>query len=200
MATNTTLSSAVAADADVFYVAANTGAVVGDFVKCDAEVAQVSAINSTAIKVKFRGSVGTKAAAHTVGATVTFCTAAELTANGPQDVPDANKWDIVSYAADGAIAVPTRNTIAYITKATAAAMTLADPAKTSNGVRLLIVTGTAAAHTVTYTAGFKRNTTSSDVATFAATANGSLDLVALDGTWVCVNCNAFATVAQVVIA
>jgi len=72
MATNTTLSSAVAADADVFYVAANTGAVVGDFVKCDAEVAQVSAINSTAIKVKFRGANGTKAAAHAVGATVTL--------------------------------------------------------------------------------------------------------------------------------
>lgn len=200
MATKTTLSSAASATTDIFYVAAATGAVVGDFVKCEGEIAQVSAINSLAIKVKFRGSFGTKAAAHAVSAACVFATAAELTGTGPQDVPDPGKWDIVNYNAAGAIAVPVRNTIATITGGSATALTLAAPSAVNNGVRLLIISRSAQAHTVTYTAGFKGNTTSSDVATFAATVNGCLDLVAIDGTWCCVNTPLFATVAAVVIA
>lgn len=202
--TNSTLSAAVTADTSRFPVASSTGAAAGQFVKIDDEYAVIKeVISSTLVEVKHRGSRGTLAEAHTSGAVISFFASAEdVDAVGPRlrDAVHPFAFDVATYTAAGAIAVPTRNTIAKISGGSALAMTLAGPGKDSDGVMLLILTTTAYAHTVTYTAGFKRNTTSSDVATFAATANGSLLLVACEGTWVCVNVDAFAATAQCVIA
>lgn len=86
-------------------------------------------------------------------------------------------------AADGAITVKTG--VVFITKGTAAALTLAAPtAGDDDGKVLTIVSTTAAAHTVTVaTAGFNDGGTASDVGTFAAAKGNGLTLVAYAGDW-----------------
>ena len=48
---------------------------------------------------------------------------------------------------------------------------------------VVFISTTAAAHTITVTAGFYGNTTTSDVATFPATKNGTLTVIAQNGLW-----------------
>lgn len=62
-------------------------------------------------------------------------------------------------------------------------MTLAAPAVYQNGVTMLLFASTAQAHTVTYTAGFYGNTTSSDVATYGGAIGDFLVVQAVNGTW-----------------
>jgi hypothetical protein len=90
-------------------------------------------------------------------------------------------------AADGAIAPASGLTV--ITKATAAALTLAAPTTgTDDGKTLTIIAATAAAHTVTQTTpGFNGGSTASDVATFAAAIGNSISLVAYGGKWLVTN-------------
>lgn len=200
--TNTTLSAALSATGTRIYVASASGATVGQSVKIEDEYAIVEAISGTVIDLKHRGDRGTLANAHTSGATVSFfASESDLGTPGPRqrDAFQYNAWAQDSIAADGAITVPTQDTMLYITKASAAALTLANPGKDSNGVWLHIISRTAAAHTVTYTDGFQEDTTTSDVATFAAKKGANLLLRAVDGKWICVNIVASAT-AQVVVA
>jgi hypothetical protein len=89
-------------------------------------------------------------------------------------------------AADGAIAV--KLGVVAITKGTAAVLTLASPtAGTDDGKLLTIVSTTAAAHTVTVTAGFNGSGTAGDVATFGAAAGNSISVVAYNGVWYVTN-------------
>jgi hypothetical protein len=107
-----------------------------------------------------------------------------------------------SFGVDGAITgpsgtgVPTANTVIYLTKATAGAYTLAGPAKDQQNT-VIFVSTTAAAHVITYTAGFFGNTTSSDTATFPATINGVFTMKAQNGTWAPVTAG---TMTSVVVA
>lgn len=89
---------------------------------------------------------------------------------------------VVSYGASGAITVPVVNQTIYLTKATAAAMTLAGPASDQTNV-VTVVSLTAAAHTITYTAGFYQNTTSSDIVTFPSTSGACWTFQAKNGVW-----------------
>lgn len=84
-------------------------------------------------------------------------------------------------SADGAITIGAG--VVMITKATAAAITLADPDVSINGAVLHIVSTTAAAHTITYTAGFGGGTTSRDVATFGGAISDGMVIVAYNGVW-----------------
>ncbi len=93
-------------------------------------------------------------------------------------------------AANGAISIPTRGRkIVFITKGTAAAMTLAAPtATTHDGVEIVIVSTTAAAHTVTATTiGFNAGNTSKDVGTFGGAIGDGLACVAYQGEWYVTN-------------
>jgi len=93
-------------------------------------------------------------------------------------------FDVAS--GDGAITIPTRGRKhVFVTKATAAALTLAAPtATTHDGVEIVIVSTTAAAHTVTVsTAGMNDLGTSADVGTFGAAKGNGLTLVAYQGDW-----------------
>ncbi len=92
--------------------------------------------------------------------------------------------------------MPTSNTVVYLTKATAGAYTLAGPAKDQQNT-VIFVSTTAAAHVITYTAGFFGNTTSSDTATFPATINGVFTMKAQNGTWAPVTAG---TMTSVVVA
>ena len=93
-------------------------------------------------------------------------------------------FDVAS--GDGAITIPTRGRKhVFVTKASAAALTLAAPtATTHDGVEIVIVSTTAAAHTVTVsTTGMNDLGTSADVGTFGASKGNGLTLVAYPGDW-----------------
>lgn len=99
-------------------------------------------------------------------------------------LPPAGATNEVEVAsADGAIA--TKQGTVIITKGSAAALTLAAPtATTDDGKRLLIVTATAFAHTVTQTTpGINNGSTASDVGTFTAAIGNGMELVAYNGIW-----------------
>lgn len=86
-------------------------------------------------------------------------------------------------AADGAITI--KNGTVTITKGSAAALTLAAPTATiDDNKRLLIVSTTAAAHTVTQTTpGINNGSTASDVGTFGAAIGNNIELIAYQGVW-----------------
>jgi hypothetical protein len=88
-----------------------------------------------------------------------------------------------SYGADGAITVPIIDQTIYITKGSLCALTLAGPANDATNT-VTVISLSAFAHTITYTAGFYGNTTSSDVATFPATVGGTFTFQAKNGVWV----------------
>lgn len=185
----TTISAAVALSDDIIPVTSATGATVGAPMRVDNEWMVVVKVTGTSIKVRSRGDQGTAAAAHNALAPVVFSdgTGGDLADLPPTKTsaqyPGAVYDDVVGYSVSGAITPPRKNTLAILTKAGVAAMTLADPSKADNGVVLTILSQTANAHTVTYTAGIYGDTTSSDVLTFAAKAGASATLVAYNGLW-----------------
>lgn len=90
----------------------------------------------------------------------------------------------LDFPANGAIAA--NSGIAIITKATAAAMTLAAPTPEEEGAELSIVSTTSAAHVVTATDLIEDGTTggSKDTLTFAAFPGAQVTLLAVPGKWV----------------
>lgn len=85
------------------------------------------------------------------------------------------------YATAGAITI--QPGVQFIGSSGALAMTLAAPAKWQDGLVMVLQASTAQAHTVTYTAGFYGNTTSSDVATFGGAIGDNLVIYATNGAW-----------------
>ena len=85
-------------------------------------------------------------------------------------------------SADGAITIT--DGIVYITKGTAAALTLAAPPTDLSGTELVIISTTAAAHTVTNTSpGFNGGSTASDVGTFGGAIGDGIVLTPYNGVW-----------------
>lgn len=183
--TRTTLAVPILNQHDLYFtLTANTGATVGGLIRVNGEWATiVETVGTVGVKVRHRGGNGSIAKAHAILSPVVLCLASDL-ADKTLPEPDTDV-DTVSYGADGAIALPTKlKTVAYITKATAAALTLASPSTyTPDGAEIEIISLVGAAHTVTYTPGFAGNTTSSDVATFATTRGGVLVIKAMNGLW-----------------
>ena len=93
------------------------------------------------------------------------------------------KGNVVAYAANGAIGLYSHT--AFITKGTAAALTLAVPtATTHDGVTIEVVSTTAAAHTVTATTvGFNAGDAASDVGTFGGAIADRFKFIAYQGEW-----------------
>ena len=184
--TTTSLAAAANAEQLTFSVTSATGATVGGFVRIDNEYSVITEINGTLISVRNRGMFGGKAVAHNILAPLTFGLMSDLPDPNVGEVDAAQAPDLQSYAVSGAIDVSllkARKTTIVLTKAGVAAMTLAAPSKAQDGIEVTILSATANAHTVTYTAGFYADTTSSDVATFAAKAGASMTIVARGGTW-----------------
>lgn len=85
---------------------------------------------------------------------------------------------------NGAITI--KRGVVVITKATAAAMTLANPVATDDDFkRLTIIAATAAAHTVDNSAGagFNAGGAGADVGTFGGAKGDGIVLVAYQGVW-----------------
>ena len=146
----------------------------------------VPAVNT--ITVRSRGSDGQAATAHDVGSLcVTSATPGDFPplAPGQSVLQPASVEDVGTYGADGAIAIPIEDTKAAITKASAAALTLAAPFLAPNGIRLSITSLTAAAHAIT-TAALLRNGAAGgpfNTVTFPAQFGASIILEAWDGLW-----------------
>lgn len=183
---STTLAAAKATNDIVVNLTSATGALPKMLALVDAEWMRVTSNLLTPVLGVVPGYEGTPAGPHGVLAPVIYGVASDFTSVGM--VPGGIVSSL-SFGVDGAITgrlgagtVPVGNTVIYLTKATAGAYTLAAPAKDQQNT-LVFVSTTAAAHTITYTAGFYGNTTSSDVATFPATINGMFTIKAQNGTW-----------------
>ena len=183
--TTTTISAAVGATDLIIPVTSATGFTAGNFLHIDNEYMAVVSISGTNISVRNRGDLGSAAVAHNILAVASSGLTADLATVpvGQSSQVDPSGTTRVTYSVTGAIAIPTQNTIAVINKAGVAAMTLAAPAADQDGLLLTILSASASAHTVTYTPGFYGDTTSSDVATFAAKVGASMTIVARGGTW-----------------
>ena len=186
--TATTLSSAKGTNDTVIVVTSGTGATNKGLALVDSEVMRITSTALSPTIGVVPGYNGTPAGPHGVLAPVIFGLTSEFF-SAPAGSLSPNIVNSLSFGADGAITgsggagtVPTSNTVIYLTKATAGAYTLAAPAKDQQN-QVLFVSTTAAAHTITYTAGFYGNTTSSDVCTFPATINGCFTIKAQNGTW-----------------
>lgn len=93
-------------------------------------------------------------------------------------------------AANGAIAVAPGTVV--ITKGSIAAMTLAAPVATQNGLILRVTSASAFAHTITATGLIDNGVTggSKTTATFAAFAGATIELMAYEGKWHVISLNA----------
>lgn len=113
--------------------------------------------------------------------------AANVTGNLTGNVTGVTQETVTLAAVDGAISV--KQGVVMITKATAAALTLAAPtAGTDDGKILRIVAAAAAAHTVTQTTpGYNGASTSGDVATYGVAVGNAMELVAYNGVWHAIN-------------
>jgi hypothetical protein len=102
----------------------------------------------------------------------------EIVLNVKQGTPHLEPVEVAS--ADGAIQNRAGGLV-FITKASAAALTLAAPQQ--DGARLTIVSTTAYAHTVTYSAGLGNAGDGKDTITFVAEVGAGLTLVSYNGYW-----------------
>lgn len=109
------------------------------------------------------------------------------TYNLKKGVMDSGDYSAVYEVAsgDGAITIPDRGRkYVFITKGSAAALTLGTPTTAQNGVVIDIISTTAFAHTITAaTIGFNDGGTASDVCTFSAAKGNRLCVVAYAGDW-----------------
>lgn len=173
--TATTITGAIAADSTQLTLTSATNIATGNLLLVDGEYMTVLDVTATPTIKVGRGQQGTAGLAHAVLSQAVF--------GLPGDFVFKNAPIILSVGADSTTyTAPVVDAVVLIQKATAIALTLAGPQKDQQNV-VRFISGTAAAHVITYTAGFSANTTSSDVATFAATANASLTIQARAGTW-----------------
>ena len=183
--TTTTISAAVGATDLTIPVTSASGFAAGNYLRLDNEFMVVTAVSGTNISVRARGDKGSGAVAHNILAVANTGLDSDLAVQpmGQASQIDPQFPTIVTYSAAGAIAIPVQNTMVVLNGGAARAMTLAGPGKDQDGLTLTVLNASAFAHTVTYTAGFYGDTTSSDVITFAAKAGASFICVARGGTW-----------------
>lgn len=183
--TRTTIAAAISADALTIPVTSATGFAAGNFIRVDNEYMMVVSITGTSISVRSRGDLGSAAVAHNILAPATTGLLSDLPnfPMGQAAQVDPNAQTIVTASVDGALDIPVQNTLVLVQKAGVCAMTLAAPTTAQDGLEVTILSATANAHTVTYTAGFYGDTTSSDVATFAAKVGASMTIKAQGGKW-----------------
>jgi hypothetical protein len=184
--TNTTLAAACGMNDTTIKVTATTGFAAGQIVRVDNEImVQSAAASGTVIPVR-RGLDGTVQGAHGLLANVATGLGSDFP--GPPVGQTAAVAPVPARVTLGANTTLTaadlaQDTTVVITKATAAAITLGAPSKAQDGLKVTFRSATAAAHTVTYAAGYYGDGGTSDVATFAALAGASMTLEAQGGAW-----------------
>lgn len=186
--TGTTLAAAITAnDLDVSVAAVPSGVAQGHRVRIGDEWAVVDKVQGTIVSLRTRGDNGTVARAHNILTPIHFgSTAADFASIPPARHRGGieNIDGFVTYGAAGAIALPEKDTTAVLAGSSALAMTLPDPTRMMDGIKLKITSSGAAAHTVTSATGFNAGGASVDVGTFAAAVGNGLVLEAISGKWV----------------
>lgn len=189
--TNTTLSAAcTASDLQLSVTSTSSGfPAVGVYpqpkqmLRVDGEDMLIEVVPASGyVRVKQRGYNGTVAVAHEALAVVSTSSDIQDFGNTPSGAVNSRPPyvdDIVTIGVDTTftaagtpatattLPLPTKNTTYVITKATAAAITLISGVAANMGVKMTFQNGVAVANTITYSAGFLGDTTSSDVATSA---------------------------------
>lgn len=103
------------------------------------------------------------------------------------DMNISAKHGVAALLIDAAITIAAENKIYFITKATAAAITIANPtATTHDGVAITFVATTPAAHTVSNAAGagfWSSGGALKDVATFGGAIGDGFTIIAYQGKW-----------------
>lgn len=203
--TVTTLASSCTAGDQFVTLTSATGLTAGMFVKIDDEYSLVrpdygitgSPFTSTFVPIYRRGDRGSSVGAHNALAVVAFGLLTDLSASPPgsliQDTSSPLGMDTTTYSVNGAIAVPTRDTLVILDKATAlSATTLAAPGKDQDGLLLVITSTTAAAHVITATSLINDGATGAPhtTLTFAAFKGAGITLKALQGLWQVISNNA----------
>ena len=103
-----------------------------------------------------------------------------VTGNVTGNVSGGSQRPVVVISGDGAITIA--DSVVFLTKASAAAITLAAPtAVTHDGMRIDIIAATAQAHVVTVTGA--AGGSGQDVGTFGGAINDSTSLIARNGNW-----------------
>jgi hypothetical protein len=179
--TATTLSAAKATNDVTITLTSGTGIANKMLALVDGEFMRITSVGLAPTVGVVPGYKGTTAGPHGVLAPVIYGVPGDFTQSSSGDTKGVGPAT-ASYGVDGAITVPVVDQVIYLTKATAGAYTLVAPAADQQNT-VIFVSTTAAAHTITYTAGFYGNTTASDVATFPATINGTFTIKAQNGTW-----------------
>ncbi len=110
----------------------------------------------------------------------TASTWAQITEDG---LPASNGTRYTGWTYTSAGALTVQPGVQFIGSGGALAMTLAAPSKYMDGLVMVLQASTAQAHTVTYTAGFYGNTTSSDVATYGGAIGDNFVIYASNGAW-----------------
>lgn len=188
--TSTTLASAKATNDIVINLTSATGAIPKMLALVDAEWMRITSNLLTPVLGVVPGYSGSPAGPHGVLAPVVYGSTGDFTSSGiiPGSIVASQ-----SFGVSGAITgpsgsgVPVNNTIIYLTKASAGAYTLASPAADQQNTLTFIGTAASAQHTLTYTAGFSGNTTSSDVVTWPTTAQAVFVIRAYNGVWAAVS-------------
>lgn len=180
----TTLSGGLAATDTEVLLTSVAGLQVSSQINVDNEVMRVLSVGaSAAVPVGVtRGLRGTNVVAHPIGATAVFGLPSEF--NSSQRAASAQRRDIISYSASGAIQLPFpgRDMVAVLNGTTVRAMTLALPAKDNDGDILTVVGGGKAAHTVTPAGGVGGSALVAG--TFDVGAQCAISFIAVNEIWV----------------
>ncbi|HMJ82715.1 MAG TPA: hypothetical protein VK504_06090 [Vicinamibacterales bacterium] len=194
LTTPTTAASAVTAGDQFVNVTSATGVTAGMVGRIDKEYFLVGRdyVSGTQIPMNRRGDQGSAQVAHQILAPIVFGLPsdfpnpplAQAVLDPPTDLPVITISVDTTLSSGSAPPLPVVPTKILIDKATACAIVLPAPsAAMQEGAELWFLSMTAAAHTVTYTPGFYGDTTSSDVATFAAKAGASFKAFKYKGAW-----------------
>lgn len=192
--TTTTAAAAIGINDQIISVTSATGFAARDLIQCEQEFMVVgdAYVSGTLIPVRRMGVNAGITAAHPSGVNLTVGLPSDFASPAPAVVPAyplaGRNRSIVSYAASGAIALPTAGTdqIAVLIGTSALAMTIINPTADMDGCILTIVSNGKNASTIDFpdATGLSGAGSSYDTITFQTGGFCALQLLALNSTWV----------------
>lgn len=187
---STTLASAKALNDRTIKLTSATGIANKMLVRVDGELMRVTDVSLSPTIGVVPGYNGSAATPHGILAPAVFGLASDFV--GIMGINPQTEVVSQSIGLDGALTgpngvgtVPVTDTLFFITKATAATLTIAAPAVDQQNT-ITIISTTAAAHVLTLTG----NTATMDVATFIAGIGSALVIKAQSGAWAVIGGNA----------
>lgn len=169
--TSTTLSAALTKTQTSFTVTSATGFAAGYLLRVDDEFLLISGVVGTQIEAQ-RGYLGTDAIAHGI---------LSIAVAGPaKDFATVTPARMYTYGVSGALTA--KQGYHRLMKAGVGAMTLTAPTADQEGDKMLVVSGTAQAHTITLGSGYF-NAATNNVCTYGGAIGDFVELQAMNGSW-----------------